>query len=115
MKNLWYNVLLVCSVFLTGCTGFLDVVPEDDIETIDSDFEKRENAEVWLLSLIHILETRLREIERKKKVSRRWLYIGNSVAAVAVLFFIVMTMLPEEKQIEKDMPVFRVAEIKVPT
>ncbi|MFR5659720.1 MAG: RagB/SusD family nutrient uptake outer membrane protein, partial [Butyricimonas faecihominis] len=50
MKNLWYNLLFVCSVFLTGCTGFLDVVPEDDIETIESDFEKRENAEVWLKS-----------------------------------------------------------------
>ena len=61
------------------------------------------------------LEARLREIERKKKVSRRWLYIGNSVAAVAVLFFMVMTMLPEKKQIEEEMPVFRIAEIKVPT
>lgn len=61
------------------------------------------------------LEARLREMERKKKVARRWLYIGNSVAAVAVLFFMVMTMLPEKKQIEKEMPVFRIAEIKVPT
>lgn len=50
MKNLWYNLLFVCAVFFSGCTSFLDVVPEDDIETIETDFEKRENAEVWLKS-----------------------------------------------------------------
>lgn len=50
MKNLWYNLIIVCLVFLTGCTGFLDVVPDNDIETIESDFEKRENAEIWLKS-----------------------------------------------------------------
>lgn len=61
MKKLWYNVLFACFVFLTGCSGFLDVVPDNDIETIETDFEKRENAEVWLKSCYVFLTVNVAE------------------------------------------------------
>lgn len=61
------------------------------------------------------LEARLQGMERKKRVSRRWLYAGSSVAAAIAILFTVTTMSPEKKQAEKNVPVVKIAEIKVPT
>lgn len=62
------------------------------------------------------LQSRLRGIERRKRASRRWLYVGSSVAAAVVLFFMVITMLPEKERVVEKAPVLvNVAEIKVPT
>lgn len=44
MMKYLINILLVVSLF--GC-NYLDVVPENDIETIESNFEKRESADKW--------------------------------------------------------------------
>ena len=41
-------LLFAGSLFFGGCAGWLDVVPEEDIETIETNFEKREDAEDWL-------------------------------------------------------------------
>ncbi|WP_231932344.1 MULTISPECIES: RagB/SusD family nutrient uptake outer membrane protein [Butyricimonas] len=42
-------LLILCSVtWLFGCSNYLDVVPERDIETIESIFELRANADTWL-------------------------------------------------------------------
>ena len=43
------SVLMICFLFLTGC-DYLDMVPENDIETIETIFEKREQAEEWFKS-----------------------------------------------------------------
>lgn len=40
---------MVCFLFLTGC-DYLDMVPENDIETIETIFEKREQAAEWFKS-----------------------------------------------------------------
>ena len=48
-KKLQYGVWFICSVLWMGCSdSWLDVVPENDIETIETSFEKREDAEKWL-------------------------------------------------------------------
>lgn len=48
MKRL-IHYLAVASLVLTGAgCNYLDMVPEDDIETIETIFEKREDAEEWL-------------------------------------------------------------------
>lgn len=43
------SYLLISSMFLIGC-NFLDLVPENDIETIESIFEKKDLADKWLKS-----------------------------------------------------------------
>lgn len=40
--------IMVSLMFLTACEDYLDVVPEGDIKTIESTFEKRLDAEYWL-------------------------------------------------------------------
>lgn len=46
MKKTIYIFVLI-AYLLSGC-DYLDVVPENDIETIETIFEERENAEKWL-------------------------------------------------------------------
>ena len=46
-KNIIYSLLFVASISFTGCKGYLDVVPDNDIETIETTFEKREDAYTW--------------------------------------------------------------------
>lgn len=48
-KYLNYIVLFVLFTSSIGCSStWLDVVPESDIETIETNFEKKEDAEQWL-------------------------------------------------------------------
>lgn len=45
------KTLLILSVAaLTGCNDYLDLVPKNDITTIETTFEKREDAEQWLMT-----------------------------------------------------------------
>ncbi len=55
-RYLLFAVLLAGAVILGGCSNWLDVVPENDIETIETDFEKRENAEKWLWTCYSFME-----------------------------------------------------------
>ncbi len=42
-------ILLIVSIFSTvGCMKYLDLVPENDIETVETIFETRNGADVWL-------------------------------------------------------------------
>ena len=50
------NVLVVFLILCSGC-DYLDMVPEDDIETVETIFEKRENAETWLKSCYSFLQS----------------------------------------------------------
>lgn len=49
MKHLLSYLLLPFLLF-TSCDSWLDVVPEEDIATIDSEFETYDQAYVWLKS-----------------------------------------------------------------
>lgn len=51
MKSKYKIVLSVLSsLLLSGC-GYLDMVPENDIETIDTQFEQRSTADLWVNGL----------------------------------------------------------------
>ena len=45
--NIANSILLTASFLITGCADYLDVVPDNDIETIETTFEKREDAYTW--------------------------------------------------------------------
>ncbi len=47
MKHLFYLCIIL---FLFSCKDYLDMVPEDDIETVETIFEKRAEANDWLKS-----------------------------------------------------------------
>ncbi|MCB6974793.1 MULTISPECIES: RagB/SusD family nutrient uptake outer membrane protein [Butyricimonas] len=55
-KYLLFALWIGGFVGLGGCSNWLDVVPENDIETIETDFEKRENAEKWLWTCYVFME-----------------------------------------------------------
>lgn len=46
-KNIIYALVTCLYVSVCSCQGFLDVVPDEDIETIETTFEKREDAYRW--------------------------------------------------------------------
>ena len=54
-KRIWLIGLLPLFL-LTGCGDWLDVVPENDITTVDTDFETRDEAEKWLKSCYVFLQ-----------------------------------------------------------
>lgn len=56
MKKRLLSFLLVPLFFSTSCGDWLDVVPESDIATIDSDFETYVNAYEWLKSCYVFLQ-----------------------------------------------------------
>ncbi|MCR9011119.1 RagB/SusD family nutrient uptake outer membrane protein [Gabonibacter chumensis] len=57
-----YLLSILCSVFLfTGC-NYLDMVPEKDIETIESIFEQKTKAETWWKGLYSDLNTAFADI-----------------------------------------------------
>ncbi len=47
MKHLRYIFVAIMAIFVSGC-NYLDIVPEDDVETIETVFEKREDVDTWL-------------------------------------------------------------------
>lgn len=62
MKNI-ISKLLFCTAALTftGCEKYLDVVPESDITTLETVFEKREDAYQWLRSCYIMLTPHVAE------------------------------------------------------
>lgn len=53
MKSI--QCFLLFFLFLFGSCDYLDVVPEEDLETIESVFEKREKADQWLYTAYNYL------------------------------------------------------------
>lgn len=52
----YYISLFVVSVLLLmGCSDYLDTVPKNDIETIETIFEKREDVDKWVETCYYIL------------------------------------------------------------
>ena len=45
MKNV---MIAVAAVAFSSCNDYLDLVPKNDITTIETTFEKREDAEQWM-------------------------------------------------------------------
>lgn len=56
MRRLLSSVLLIPLFWLTACDSWLDIVPEEDITTLDTEFETREDAEDWLRSCYLFLQ-----------------------------------------------------------
>ncbi|MGI6224423.1 MAG: RagB/SusD family nutrient uptake outer membrane protein [Prevotella sp.] len=52
-------ILAVVVASLTACNDYLDVVPKNDITTIESTFEKREDAEQWLTTCMSFRDSAL--------------------------------------------------------
>ena len=52
---------IIFSILFAGC-NYLDMVPEDDIETVETIFEKREQAEDWLKTCYVFLQQELPSI-----------------------------------------------------
>ena len=48
MKHFIIYSTIALSIFFSSCDSYLDIVPKNDIETIETIFEKREQAELWL-------------------------------------------------------------------
>lgn len=48
MKTYIYSLIFASGLTLTSCNDYLDVVPKNDIETIESNFEQRNDVEKWL-------------------------------------------------------------------
>lgn len=49
MKKTIRNIAIAAAtVLMSGCNDYLDVVPKNDITTINTTFEKREDAYDWL-------------------------------------------------------------------
>lgn len=55
MKKYLYTSLFFI-FFLVGCEKYLDIVPREDIETIETQFEKKEDAFDWLQTCYSFME-----------------------------------------------------------
>ncbi|WP_071595977.1 RagB/SusD family nutrient uptake outer membrane protein [Butyricimonas synergistica] len=62
MKKRILSYLLVPLFMLTACSDWLDVVPEEDIATIDSDFETYAGAYSWLKSCYIFLQNEVNQM-----------------------------------------------------
>lgn len=47
-KSKIYALMLSCGLLTVSCGDYLDVVPKGDIETIESNFEQRNDVDKWL-------------------------------------------------------------------
>ena len=47
---------------LAACNGYLDEVPKSDITTIETTFEKREDAEQWLMTCMSFRDEALSHV-----------------------------------------------------
>lgn len=56
MKKLLYSAVFCSALALTGC-DFLDVVPENDVQSIETLFEQRTNADNWIADCYTYLQT----------------------------------------------------------
>lgn len=55
--------ILISFSLLTSCDSWLDIVPEEDMTTIDTDFETRTQAYAWLQSCYVFLQKSIANIE----------------------------------------------------
>ena len=63
MKRRIVLIFLLPYFLLTGCDSWLDIVPEEDMTTIDSDFETREEAYNWFKSCYVFLEWSIADVK----------------------------------------------------
>ena len=67
MRKQIVSVLLSLFLF-TGCDSWLDIVPEEDMTTIDTDFETRGDAQFWLRSCYTFLQRAVACVEKNEFV-----------------------------------------------
>lgn len=61
-KYLKLASVVLPSVALTACNDYLDLVPKNDITTVETTFEKREDAEQWLKTCMSMRDNALTSI-----------------------------------------------------
>lgn len=73
---------------LTSCSGYLDVVPDSDIETIETTFEKREDAYVWFKTCYSMITMDISDISQNpafwgtdEVVASDWFRLNSSYAS----------------------------------
>ena len=47
----FFILSILASLLFSGCGDYLDMVPEKDIETVETIFERRRSAENWLIGV----------------------------------------------------------------
>ena len=50
-----YLIIIFLSATLVFGCDYLDMVPENDIQTVETIFEQRENADTWLRGLYGVM------------------------------------------------------------
>ncbi|MGL5683091.1 MAG: RagB/SusD family nutrient uptake outer membrane protein [Marinifilaceae bacterium] len=75
MRNVLYNVILV--LVLAGGCNYLDMVPENDIETIETIFEKKEDAEVWMKTCYAFLGGNIASVHTNPAVTGADEFLGS--------------------------------------
>lgn len=48
VRNTTYSFIIASALLTTSCSDYLDVVPKNDVETIESNFEQRTDVNKWL-------------------------------------------------------------------
>ena len=48
MRKYFISVIAIVALAFTACDDYLDQVPEKDVETFESIFERRASADIWL-------------------------------------------------------------------
>lgn len=64
IRSIKYVMAPLALLALTACNDYLDVVPKSDITTIETTFEKREDAEQWLNTCMSLRDKALADIEQ---------------------------------------------------
>ena len=48
MRKYFISVIIIVALSFMACGDYLDQVPEKDVETFESIFERRASADIWL-------------------------------------------------------------------
>ncbi|MGM9734773.1 MAG: RagB/SusD family nutrient uptake outer membrane protein [Prevotella sp.] len=56
------TVVGIVALMTTGCNDYLDLVPKNDITTVETTFEKREDAEQWLMTCMSMRDYDLSDL-----------------------------------------------------
>ena len=80
MKRLLSSVLLIPFFLLAACDSWLDIVPEEDMTTLDTEFETRAVAEDWLRSCYMFLQNPLPSIRENEAFFGADEFVGGDYA-----------------------------------
>lgn len=74
-----YLLSILCGLFLLSGCNYLDMVPEKDIETIESVFEQRTKVESWWMGLYGELQSQLLDIRFNLSYAGAGEFVGSPI------------------------------------